>query len=180
MAFSETHAVWQAFRLAPRILVEPHVVLAEQKARQEVKAIKQSNKLIQELKFPGNKTISENAQEEAYKKVFNDPMTEPYRKEAQDRDNLRFQGDDPIIGNPSMSEGTKYVFDEAQDEQVGGFGMPSSYSYKDRPRWDIDAIPARTEGADTKVDLNGIVDPFSNVMSEGTRFDPMPFVLPVI
>ena len=92
MAFSETHAVWQAFRLAPRILVEPHVVLAKQKARQEVKAIKQSNKLIQELKFPGNKTISENAQEEAYKKVFNDSMTEPYRKEAQDRENLRFQG----------------------------------------------------------------------------------------
>ena len=122
MAFSETHAVWQAFRLAPRILVEPHVVLAKQKARQEVKAIKQSNKLIQELKFPGNKTISENAQEEAYKKVFNDPMTEPYRKEAQDRDNLRFQGDDPIIGNPSMSEGTKYVFDEAQDELGTGSG----------------------------------------------------------
>ena len=92
MAFSETHPVWQAFRLASRILVEPHKVLAEQKARQEVKAIKQSNKLIQELKFPGNKTISENAQEEAYKKVFNDSMTEPYRKEAQDRENLRFQG----------------------------------------------------------------------------------------
>ena len=48
MAFSETHAVWQAFRLAPRILVEPHVVLAKQKARQEVKAIKKSNEIMKE------------------------------------------------------------------------------------------------------------------------------------
>ena len=52
-----------------------------------------------------------------------------YRKEAQDRDNLISRGDDQIIGNPSMSRGSKYVFDEAQDEQAAGFGMPSSYSY---------------------------------------------------
>ena len=63
MAFSETHAVWQAFRLASRILVEPHKVLAEQKARQEVKAIKQSNKLTQELTPITGRPISENEQE---------------------------------------------------------------------------------------------------------------------
>ena len=60
--------------------------------------------------------ITSKEKEEVYQQVFNDPMTEPSRKEAQDRDNLRFRGDDPMIGNPSVERGTKYVFDEAQDE----------------------------------------------------------------
>ena len=106
-------------------------------------------------------------------------MTEPYRKEAQDRDNMRFQGDDPIIGNPSMSEGTKYVFDEAQDEQVGGFGMPSSYSYKDRPRWDMDAIPVCTEGEGTIMGAS-IVDALSTETSAGFGFEATAIDLPVI
>ena len=46
-------------------------------------------------------------------------MTGPYCKEAQDRDNLMFRGDDPMSGEPAMSRGTKYVFNEAQDEPVG-------------------------------------------------------------
>ena len=35
--FSETHPLFEGLKLAPRILTEPHKVLAEQKAQQEVK-----------------------------------------------------------------------------------------------------------------------------------------------
>ncbi len=62
-------------------------MLSEQIAQQEFKAIKQSNQTTQGLKLPSNrkghyKQINSNEKEEAYKQVFNDPMTETYRKEA--------------------------------------------------------------------------------------------------
>ena len=78
-----------------------------------------------------------------------------------------------------MSRGSKYVFDEAQDEQAAGFGMPSSYSYQDRPRWGMDAIPASTEGEGTKMGVS-IFDELSKEAFLGIGFEPMAIDLPMI
>ena len=120
--FSETHPLFEGLKLAPRILTEPHKVLAEQKAQQEVKVLKESNRLFtlyNDSDRGSLKRLSSESLEKAYKKVFNDPLTEPYRKEAQHRDNLEFRGDDLVSGDPDMSRGTQYVFDESPTVDTG-------------------------------------------------------------
>ena len=119
---AETHSFFEAYKIAPRGLTQPHKVLAEQKAQQEVKAINEASKffhLDNQSEGGSLKTISSKSQEEAYKKVFNDPLTELYRKEAQCRDNLMFRGDDLVGGHPDMSRGTKYVFEESSTVDIG-------------------------------------------------------------
>ena len=48
--FSETNSFWQAVNITPRVLTRPDQVLAEQKAQQKGKAMKQANKSLKDLK----------------------------------------------------------------------------------------------------------------------------------
>jgi len=139
---AETRPLFEAFKIAPRVLTQPHKVLAEQKEQQEVKAINEVSEFFQlynQSEAGSLKRISSKSQEEACKKVFNDPLTEPYRKEAQHRDNLMFRGDDLVSGHPDMSRGAKYAFKESltldagaavrflvmrEDGEIGGIEHP--------------------------------------------------------
>ena len=71
--FIDTNPFWEAVKITPRILTQPHVVLAVQNSQQEINAIKQSNEIIQESKLPSNReehyeAINSKEQEEAYRK----------------------------------------------------------------------------------------------------------------
>ena len=71
LGLPETHPIFEAFKIAPRVLTQPQNVLIEQKVRQELKVIKEANKFFEqhnESERSSLTRISSKAQEEVYKK----------------------------------------------------------------------------------------------------------------
>ena len=83
-----------------------------------------------------------------------------------------------MSGEPALSRGTKYVFDEAQDEPVGGFRLPCHNDDNEVSRWDMDPTVC-TEGEGTNMGAS-IVDEFSKKTSTGLGFEGMAIDLPLI